>query len=73
VNCSTCKHTRSVPIYTTIRGHDRKYIGERKICTHPLQKSPTPWICRGEVLLKGTPEYPEVFGDCPLCLDLGFC
>jgi hypothetical protein len=50
-----------------------EFIKTRYFCSHPLQKSKTPWINRGHVLAKGTPDEPGEYGECPLGNELGFC
>jgi hypothetical protein len=69
VNCLKCPHKKSVPMHTT----SGEFIKTRYFCSHPLQKSKTPWINRGHVLAKGTPDEPGEYGKCPLGCDLGFC
>jgi hypothetical protein len=74
MNCHDCPYIKKIKVYNTVRGHTpRVSYKHRYYCNHPEQKSKTPWICRGQVLSKGTPDEPVELGECPLKPELDFC
>lgn len=55
MNCSSCIHTKQVKMFSPDGIHETNW----KYCIHPLQQSKTPWCCRGNVLMRGTPGNQE--------------
>lgn len=60
MNCFTCTHAKTVPLYTAVAGLDRWKFGERQYCSHTEQPCPTPWISGNSGTVYG--------GKCPITI-----